>query len=180
MIGKFILGFVVTYIIIKVFRDVIWACAEVQNERFENPTLAPGLHTVTAIIDGDTVDLTTPDGTRRVRLYGIDAPELDQPLGEEASEHLRRVIMSKDVRTIEFGKDKYGRDLVMILLKESKLNVNLSMVKHGYAEPYYQYLSAEYLGPFTAAHALAKRNRYGIWGLDDYVSPHEHRRCKQS
>lgn len=44
---------------------------------FEPPLKASG--TVTHVHDGDTVDLRTATGVERVRIKGIDAPELGQP-----------------------------------------------------------------------------------------------------
>lgn len=62
------------------------------------PYRAPSLPaTLTAVHDGDTVTLLveTAPGKKeslRVRLWGIDAPELDQPYGPEARDHLAALI----------------------------------------------------------------------------------------
>ncbi|MBU7047459.1 MAG: hypothetical protein HXS54_13580, partial [Theionarchaea archaeon] len=46
----------------------------------------------TTIIDGDTFRLETGE---KVRLIGIDAPELSQPGGEESREYLTQLILNK-------------------------------------------------------------------------------------
>jgi endonuclease YncB( thermonuclease family) len=44
---------------------------------------------VTHVRDGDTIEL----GQRVIRLQGIDAPESDQPHGDEASRALRQRVV---------------------------------------------------------------------------------------
>ena len=50
---------------------------------------------VTRVIDGDTVELSNGE---RVRLIGIDTPEIDEYYYEEATEELRSLIEGKTVR----------------------------------------------------------------------------------
>ena len=47
---------------------------------------------VVRILDGDTFDLATDDGTQRVRINGIQAPESTWCGGKEASDALRSII----------------------------------------------------------------------------------------
>ena len=68
--------------------------------------------TITKVSDGDTVQTTTPEGTKlRVRLYGIDATEtgrknkktgriskLGQPYGAEAQNYLVRMALNRKSR----------------------------------------------------------------------------------
>ena len=60
---------------------------------------------VDRVVDGDTV--YTKDGTT-IRLYGIDAPERDQPYGKQATRALDGVIETK-VYVLEKDTDRYGR-----------------------------------------------------------------------
>jgi micrococcal nuclease len=99
-----------------------------------------GPYTVTYVIDGDTVVLNTGD---RVRMKGIDAPELHHPVipaqrfGEEAKEYLAKQIQGKQVM-LEFdsgdSKDMYERALAYIFL--NGIDVNGDMVRMGYAYAY--------------------------------------------
>lgn len=73
-------------------------------------TSGPGNAYVERVVDGDTVVLG--DGSR-VRLIGIDAPESDEPCGEQATESLRRMV---EHRVVTVGnpesvqdRDRYGR-----------------------------------------------------------------------
>jgi endonuclease YncB( thermonuclease family) len=56
-----------------------------------------GEYDVLRIIDGDTFVVGEAGGERRVRLYGIDAPELKQPYGEKAKAYLTSLIEGKTV-----------------------------------------------------------------------------------
>ena len=42
------------------------------------------LGTVIAVHDGDTITLKNESGQKKIRLAGIDAPELNQPYGVES------------------------------------------------------------------------------------------------
>lgn len=72
---------------------------------------------VQKVSDGDTVTLITRDGTKlRVRLYGIDAPEVRhekkpaQPFGEEAKRALAGKVFRKEVTLTIQDRDQYGGD----------------------------------------------------------------------
>lgn len=90
---------------------------------------------VTRVIDGDTFITNKGD---RVRLIGVDAPELPSLRGIESKMYLNQLIHNKVVilerDEISDNKDKYGRLLRYVYL--DKKDVNLQMIKSGYAEPY--------------------------------------------
>ncbi|KQQ66939.1 thermonuclease family protein [Microbacterium sp. Leaf320] len=72
-----------------------------------------------AVVDGDTIDVATDDGTARVRLIGIDTPEIGR--GGEASEcyadearaFLDELLYGQEVELAgdpsQADVDKYGR-----------------------------------------------------------------------
>jgi len=90
---------------------------------------------VTRVIDGDTFITNKGD---RVRLIGVDAPELPSLRGIESKMYLHQLIDNKVVILerdgISDNKDKYGRLLRYVYL--NKKDVNLQMLKSGYAKPY--------------------------------------------
>lgn len=66
---------------------------------------------VTDVTDGDTFDARRSDGqTITVRLFGVDAPESDQP-GQKATAAVKRYIGGKNVRLIVEDTDRYGRTI---------------------------------------------------------------------
>tara|TARA_A100001391_G_C4886434_1_gene229621 strand:- start:42 stop:434 length:393 start_codon:yes stop_codon:yes gene_type:complete len=90
---------------------------------------------VTRVIDGDTFITNKGD---RVRLIGVDAPELPSLRGIESKMYLHQLIDNKVVTLerdgISDNKDKYGRLLRYVYL--NKKDINLHMIKSGYAKPY--------------------------------------------
>lgn len=124
------------------------------------------------VIDGDTLKM---DGVR-VRLYGIDAPELKQecvaanevawPCGAYAREHLDQMFdgvayrwpgVGVKCRAAGDGEDRWGRVIAKCELPNG-LSVNRAMVEQGWALNYDAY-SREYQG----AELSAKEARRGIW-----------------
>jgi len=99
-----------------------------------------GPYTVKYVIDGDTIILHTGD---KVRLKGIDAPELHHPVipaqrfGQEAKKYLENQIKGKQIM-LEFdtgdSKDMYDRALAYVFLNNT--DINGDMVRMGYAYAY--------------------------------------------
>lgn len=73
---------------------------------------------VVRIVDGDTFDVRTPHGLERVRLFGVDAPELGAPGGREACRLLSWLVFARNYHpgwvwlgTGPRAVDRYGRSL---------------------------------------------------------------------
>ena len=144
--------------------------------------------TVTKVLDGDTIQVTTPEQTiLRVRLYGIEAPETPktdqrtgrvnlpgQPYGEESRKALEDKIVGQQIRLDITDIDQYKR-MVGILWIGSR-NVNLEMLREGHAEVYFIYLSEPYKRQFLQAQREAKSSKRGIWSLRVYERPTDYRK----
>lgn len=61
-------------------------------------------HQIT-VIDGDTIRI----GAERIRLRGIDAPELSEPNGWAATQRLRDLLSTGSIQLIPYGRDVYDR-----------------------------------------------------------------------
>jgi endonuclease YncB( thermonuclease family) len=97
-----------------------------------------------AIHDGDTMRLTNGSKELRIRLCGIDSPELSQPLGFAARDYLRSLVAKSDgtVYVTSIEKDRYGRTVAELLVplkdKDDDVFLNGEMVRAGYAWHYQQ------------------------------------------
>ncbi len=97
----------------------------------------PRLYRITAVYDGDTVTL---DQKIRVRLLGINTPELRQrgreaePFGETASKWLRKKLLNHSVSLVYDveHKDRYGRHLAHLFMEKGE-HINLTLVAQGLA-----------------------------------------------
>ena len=116
---------------------------------------------VDSIHDGDTLRLTCEDEHLQVRLYCIDAPELDQqPWGQESRDHLR-AITPKRVILIPHDKDRYGRTVGEVITDDpDRENLNLAQVHSGNAAVYRSFCEDN---AYYQAEREAKRIGAGIW-----------------
>ena len=113
------------------------------------------------IIDGDSIEI----GGAKIRLYGIDAPELGQDCldrsgatyacGRLAKRHLERVATGT-VTCEVVETDHYGRDVSICFAGDTDLGA--AMVSAGWARAYLSY-SLRYASEEQAA----RRARRGLW-----------------
>ena len=124
---------------------------------------------VVGIHDGDSITVLSVEKKQiKIRLEGIDAPELKQAFGSRAKEHLSSLIMGKDVTLIVKGEDLYKRTLSKILLGAQ--DVNLTMISDGFACNYSKYSKDK-----KFAEAEAKIKKKGLWIDQDPVAPWNYR-----
>jgi len=139
---------------------------------------------VMKVKDGDTVVIAPEGGGAfyTCRLYGIDAPETAhgrkpaQPYGEEAKTYLKRLVLGQTVEVIKTGDRTYNREVC--ILRKDGLNVNLEMVRQGYAWAYRQYLRRPYASEYIDAEKEARAKRLGLWQDLNPTPPWEFRRKK--
>ena len=116
------------------------------------------LATCVRVIDGDTVDLADEEQRlHRVRIVGMDAPELAQPYGRPAKSTLVELILHKEVQVLPAGVDKYGRELAQLRYDTSfgQLDVAETMISNGHA---FSWGGAHY-----KAQEYAAAHRLGVW-----------------
>jgi micrococcal nuclease len=91
------------------------------------------------VVDGDTIDVSfNICGIQRVRLVGINAPEIGEEGYEEAKEFVNKTCWGEEVKLdVDDMKqyDTYYRILAVVYVNET--NVNEKMVREGYAEVMY-------------------------------------------
>ncbi len=123
---------------------------------------------VERVIDGDTLELETSE---RVRLTGIDTPEVGEYYYESAKNRLKELVEGKTVileRDVE-NKDMYDRLLRYIYINDSF--VNLILVQEGYARAYPYPPNTKYENEFANAETEAKNNKLGIWNNASIIIP---------
>ena len=123
---------------------------------------------VERVSDGDTVQLSVAGREAiTVRLYGIDAPERDQPHGDTAARALARKIDGARVTAVRVDTDQYGR-LVATLFKDGE-NINLQMVSEGHAWWYQSFARGEQA--LAAAERSARADGRGLWADRNPTEP---------
>jgi endonuclease YncB( thermonuclease family) len=134
----------------------------------------PAIIGIARVADGDTVEILTS----RIRLEGIDAPELDQtcedssgrawPCGRVAARELRRHVGGTELTCEPRSIDQYRRVLAICFLAD-RSDVNAWMVRQGWALAYGR------ASPYGAEQAEAKAAKRGVW-VGTFVPPWEWRR----
>lgn len=136
---------------------------------------------VVSVHDGDTV--TVLDATRRqhkIRLAGIDAPELSQAFGRVSRQHLADQVAGRTV-VIEWSKrDKYQRLVGKVLLDGR--DINITQIEAGLAWHYKKYAteqSPEDRQRYARAEEQARASRLGLWQDGRSVPPWDYRKTKK-
>ncbi len=123
---------------------------------------------VSYVLDGDTIQLSTKE---RVRLIGINAPEVGQKCSSEATSKLKELVLEKKVmleRDTE-DKDKYGRLLRYVYV--DGVFVNKEIVRLGLAHKFEYGENTKYSDQFEEAENEAKHNMACLWrmGEEKYI-----------
>ena len=118
------------------------------------------------VVDGDTIRAEAKGKEIKIRLVEIDAPEMNQPFGAQSKNFLNRLLYEKDVTLISQGEDRYGR--VLGNLFSNELNVNMLMVKFGFAWVYDKYAKNSSLYKYQDQ---AKAKNLGLWQTKDPIAP---------
>jgi endonuclease YncB( thermonuclease family) len=124
-----------------------------------------------SIYDGDTFRVKCDGRENKIRLCGIDAPEVKQPLGIESRNYLRSLLgqAKGQVIVIEMDRDRYGRSVAEVLLDSpsGEQSVQEEMLKAGMAYHYKQYSgNCHNRDVFDSAEAIGRLQQRGVWKLE--------------
>ena len=114
------------------------------------------------VIDGDSL---WHEG-RRIRIWGIDAPEIDQPGGQAAKAQLARLCRMRRIHVVPRDTDVYGR--IVAQLYYGRGDIGQQMVASGYALARTRRYSRD--------ERRAKRRPTGLWDGGCIEDPAGHRR----
>lgn len=131
---------------------------------------------VVRVADGDTVSILDKNKRQhKVRLFGIDSPERDQPFGIAAKKALARRVADRNVGVVIIETDSYGRTVGTLYL--DAVNINAAMVADGYAWWYRFY--APNNPELAASEDSARKKGLGLWSEPRPVPPWDWRRGRR-
>lgn len=113
---------------------------------------------VTRVIDGDTIELE--DG-RRVRLRGIDAPELRDTYGDIAKRKMELYTLDRRVTLHNPVPAAYGR--IEATVQWSTRDVGALMLLHGHATHWERYTRGEQRDRYRNCQSIAREHSRGLW-----------------
>ena len=130
---------------------------------------------VAKVDEGDVIWVTNASGRFQVRLDRIDAPEVDQPFGHEATQLLSDLVLEKEVEIQWMSRDQRKRLLGVVFLKHDRgmVNVNLTMVKSGCAWCSSGFHNTVVRSSFDStlvyqeAEKDARKNHRGLWKSEE-------------
>ena len=135
--------------------------------------LAEEIIGISKVIDGDTIHINN----FKIRLEGIDAPEMSQKCkkeflkisstigfifykdyncGEVSKKKLKDKINESEIKCISSSKDRYKRYIATCF--KGQTNLNQWMVRNGYAIAYRRYNKK-----YIPDEDFAKENKLGLW-----------------
>jgi len=142
----------------------------------DSPFTLEGEVSVTRVSDGDSLR----SGRLKIRLHGIDAPELKQnciaatgaswPCGKAARDAMAEIATKAPLRCVLMDVDRYGRLIMRCYAGATDIAEHL--VAKGLALAYQQY-SMDYV----ATEAMARENARGLWA-GSFEAPWNWRRKK--
>ncbi len=126
---------------------------------------------VVTVHDGDTVTVATATGRIKVRLVGIDSPELGQKWASQARDFTASLVLNKTVVVETTGSDQYGRLLGDI--RVDGVDVNEAIVRKGMA---WRYDLGGADSQIVAAERAARAEHAGLWTDPSPIPPWQWRR----
>lgn len=123
---------------------------------------------VASITDGDTLRLVVDGEELRVRLTGVDTPELRDAecFANEATDALAALAPVGSRIAYEYDeeeRDQYDRELMYLFTADGTF-INLELVEGGYARELHYSPNYRYRDQIEAAEAEAQAAGVGLWG----------------
>lgn len=126
------------------------------------------------VTDGDTITILTDNFYDiRVRLYGIDCPERNQPFGNVAKRFVIDRVAGKVVDVTIYDWDRYGRAVGIVG------NLNQELIEAGLAWVYPRYCRKKFCKKWHQIQADAEAEKRGLWKDQDCVPPWDWRRNRR-
>ena len=131
---------------------------------------------VTAVVDGDTIDVRTAGGTERVRIIGIDTPEIgrdgtaDECYAQEAREYVNDALYGRTVELYpdptQDDADRYGRLLRHVIVDDRSIAEEAIAAGMGYEYTYDEPYGGQ--DAHKAAQDAAAAAGAGLWSACEH------------
>jgi endonuclease YncB( thermonuclease family) len=120
---------------------------------------------VVGVSDGDSLTLLDIEKRQyKIRLQGIDAPEIKQAYGQKSKESLSKLVYNKTIKVHWSKKDRFGRTVGQVMLGD--IDICLEQVKRGLAWHFKDYQDEQSVKDrdlYDRAEVEARELRLGLW-----------------
>lgn len=140
--------------------------------------IAPPAHAykVISVVDGDSMTLQVGRSRLKLRVAGIDAPEIRQAFGRQAGQSLRQLCAGQDAQYDAIAIDRFGRTVATV--RCNGIDAGRAQVERGMA--WASARSARNDSALKALETMARNSRRGLWSAPHPVAPwHFRRRTSQ-
>lgn len=160
-----------------IIRSTLTAAAAMAIASAPTTACAQSLRGTAQVADGDSMSVAG----MQVRLFGIDAPELDQKCfengtpvacGEMAKAKLKSLIGDAGVSCLSKSTDPHGR--MVAVCEIGGVDLGQAMVEAGWATAY-----RGHSDDYVAAELRARASKAGLWRWD-FQNPEEYRMSQES
>jgi micrococcal nuclease len=129
---------------------------------------------VVGVTDGDTITGLEPNKKTqfKIRLYGIDTPEKQQPFGTRAKQFTSDLCFGKTVQVETVDTDRYGRTVALVKL-ENGILVNEEIVRAGFAWVYGAYCKRSVCLKWNRLEDEARAAGLVLWKNKNPVEPRD-------
>lgn len=121
------------------------------------------------VADGDSFVVRNNRSKLSIRLWGIDAPEYDQPHSQASKDALQRLLSNKNLRIIPKDIDKYGR--IVAIVNVGNISVNSALVANGSAWVHDYYCKEPVCLHWYKLEEKARINKSGLWREKNPIEP---------
>jgi len=151
---------------------LLYALAGTAGERVLATYTAPFVR----IADGDTITVLHDRQRVRIRLWGIDAPEMAQAWGPEAKQFTAARVEGQTVTLQVHDTDRYGRTVAEVILPNGR-SLNRDLVRAGLAWWYRHYAPGD--RELAELEAQARAARHGLWADPAPMAPWDFRKLER-
>jgi endonuclease YncB( thermonuclease family) len=120
---------------------------------------------VVGVSDGDSLTLLDAEKRQhKIRLQGIDAPEMKQAYGQKSKESLSKLVYNKTIQVHWSKKDRFGRTVGQVMLGD--IDICLEQVRRGMAWHFKDYQDEQSVKDrdlYDRAELQARELRLGLW-----------------
>ena len=154
---------------------------EAQNLKRGDPFIAKCIK----VYDGDTVTVQKDNGEKlKIRIYGIDAPELKQEYGVEARTRLEYLVLNQEVLVVPIATDRYQRTVAMLATRVNReyrlfVDIGYEMIANGAAWYAGKYCNEEEISECLAykkAQEAAEIIPRGLFERKNIINPEIYRK----
>tara|TARA_Y100000588_G_scaffold276009_1_gene292373 strand:- start:4590 stop:5099 length:510 start_codon:yes stop_codon:yes gene_type:complete len=131
---------------------------------------------VSFVPDGDTIHLRKNFKKFKIRLSGIDCPEIRQLGGVSAKRRVKELIFKKKVKVVGKGYDRYGRVIGKVFF-QGNIDLGLVLVSEGLCWWYKKYAKNNL--SLSEAESKARKKKIGVWSHSNPIPPWKWRKLRR-